>query len=105
MANDRLNSLKIGIGNSGLRNNDRIKTFKGSGWVLDKKWTFEKGIDASHAEKMVFKIVRKELKIPQHLSKALIGHGHGHTETMDADEVSLFELEKIIKRVIKGLRG
>jgi hypothetical protein len=28
----------------------------------------------------------------------------GQTETMNADSITLFDLEKIIKRVIKGLK-
>ena len=101
LTNKELNSYKVGISNSHLKNNDRVKIFKASGWTVHKKWQFENGIDAWESEKQVFKIVRKELKIPQHLSKKQIGYGHGHTETMNADLISLVQLVKIINKVIK----
>ena len=105
LKNDKLGALKVGIGNSNLKNNDRIRVFKASGWKLYKKWDFEKGIDAWTSEKGVFKILRKELKIPQHLTKSEIGYGHGHTETINADLITLSELEEIVEKVIKGLQN
>ena len=104
LMNDKLNAIKVGIGNSNLRNNDRIKVFKASGWKLCKKWNFEKGIDAWTTEKRVFQIIRKELRIPQHLTKSEIGYGHGHTETINADLIALSDLEDIVEKVIKGLQ-
>jgi hypothetical protein len=53
-------------------------------------------------EKEIFRIIRKELKIPSYLTKADMPHTGGHAETMDADLITLLELEKIIKKVIKG---
>jgi hypothetical protein len=104
LKNDKLNAIKVGIGNSNLKNNDRITVFKASGWKLYKKWDFEKGIDAWTTEKGVFQIVRKDLRIPQHLTKLEIGYGHGHTETINADLIALSDLEDIVEKVVKGLK-
>lgn len=103
LKNDELNAIKVGIGNSNLKNNDRITVFKASGWKLYKKWDFEKGIDAWTTEKGIFQIIRKELRIPQYLTKSEIGYGHGHTETINADLIVLSDLENIVRSVIKQL--
>jgi len=53
-------------------------------------------------EKAVFQVIRKDLKLPIHLTKKHMPITEGHTETINADSISLIELEKIIKRVIKS---
>jgi len=42
--------------------------------------------------------------IPQYLSKEQMPQ-RGETETLDAELLSILELEKIIKKVIKGYRN
>jgi hypothetical protein len=99
ITNSSLNSYKIGIGNQGLKANDRLLTFKRSGWNTYRKWNFEFGMQAWSIEKKIFIILRKELGLPAHLSKSSIGYGHGHSETVDAELITLLQLEKIIKKV------
>jgi hypothetical protein len=42
------------------------------------------------------------MKLPIYLSKEQMPVTGGHSETIDADSITILELEKIIKKVIKG---
>ena len=55
-------------------------------------------------ESAVFKVIRKDLGLPIHLSKEQMLKTEGHTETVNADSITLLQLEKIINKVIKGHR-
>ena len=95
---------KIGIGNpSDLKANDRIEIHKKYGWEIFKTWEFEDGKNAQKIEKEALRVIRKELHLPIFLSMSEMPQG-GQTETVDAEEISLRELEKIIKKAIKGLQ-
>ena len=102
ITNSNLNSHKIGIGNN--KEKDRIQSFLKKEWVLFRMWQFDEGIAAKKTESEVFRIVRKELKLPIYLAKEDMPITGGHTETVDADLISLIELEKIVGEVIKGLK-
>ena len=100
------NSHKIGMGNKKSNYTDRLTKFKKRGWTTYKVWHFKTGGQAWKIEQQVFKVIRKDLKIPSHLSLEQMGKRlGGQTETMDADLISLLELEKIIKEVIRGYRS
>jgi len=101
VTNDRLSAHKIGIGNH-KNSADRLTSFIKQGWITFKVWEFSSGSQALKIEKTVFKIIRNELKIPIFLSKEQMPKTYGHVETMGADSISLIELEKIIKKVIKS---
>ena len=77
--------------------------FKKQGWKTYKVWNFETGGEAWKVESAVFKVIRKDLGLPIHLSKGQMPKTAGQTETISADSITLLELEKIIKRAIKGL--
>jgi hypothetical protein len=62
------------------------------------------GTEALEIEKAVFKILRKDMKLPIYLSKEDMPKTEGHSETVDADSITLLQVEKIIKKVIKGLQ-
>jgi rRNA maturation endonuclease Nob1 len=95
---------KVGIANQPkLAKSDRVHKFKNHGWEVHKIWQFENGYSVLQIEAEVFRIVRKEMKIPQFLSKGQMKY-EGETETMNADLITLLELEKIIKKAIKGLQ-
>jgi hypothetical protein len=101
-----LNAHKIGIGNyKTLKKKDRLHRLIIKGWQPYRKWDFSTGKKAISAEQAIFKIIRKDKKIPIYLSSADMGKIGGHTETIDADRITLLELEKIIKQVIKGYRN
>ena len=51
----------------------------------------------------IIRWIRKDLKLPSHLTKELMKQG-GWSETVDADSITLLQLEKIINKVIKGLQ-
>jgi len=107
ITHDQLNSHKIGIGNvRSIKRSyeDRLERFKRDGWDTYKVWNFKTGGEALKVEKAVFKVIRKDLKLPIHLSKEQMPKTEGQSETMDADLISLKELEKIINKVIKGLQ-
>jgi hypothetical protein len=90
------NSHKIGIANSNNRH-DRLQILCGKGWAKYKVWNFETGMQALNIEKSVFKIIRKDLKLPIHL----VGI-NGASETIDADLISLLKLEDLINEAISS---
>ena len=104
ITNEKFNSHKVGIGNF-KKKGDRLKRFNKMGWQTHRVWKFETGEEALAVEKLVFKILRKDLKLPIHLSKEEMPKTEGHTETVEADLITLREIEAIIKRVIKGYRS
>lgn len=97
------NAHKIGIGNQ-RKQRDRIRKFMNKGWSVYKVWEFKTGAEVLKIEKEVFRVIREERKIPIYLSADEMPVTGGETETMDADLISLKELEKIINKVIKGLQ-
>jgi hypothetical protein len=104
ITHEELNSHKIGIGNIRPEKTawaDRLNKFKKEGWHTYKTWNFDTGDDAWKAEKAIFKIIRKDLQIPIHLTKEQMPKTEGQSETMNADTISLLELEKIIKKVMR----
>jgi len=100
-----LNANKIGIGNDKTqKKRDRLHRLMIRGWQPFRKWEFASGSKALEVEKKVFKIIREDRGIPVFLAKSDMPKTGGHKETMDADLISLKELEKIINKVIKGLQ-
>jgi len=95
-----LNSHKVGMGNH-KKLNDRLGKFNKDGWKTFKVWEMKTGSQAIDIEAEVFRILRKDMKLPIHLTKAHMSKTEGHTETVNADSITLIELERIIKRVIK----
>ena len=102
ITNVDLNSHKVGMGNH-KKNNDRLKQFLKYGWKAHKVWEINTGGIAIDIEAEVLRILRKDLKLPIYLSKEQMPKTRGETETVDADSISLLELEKIINKIIKGL--
>lgn len=103
ISNDDLNAHKIGIGNK-RKNRDRLRKFMNKGWEPYKVWEFNTGAEALKVEKAVFKILRKDLKLPVYLSAEQMPVTGGETETIDSDSISLVQLEKIVNEVIKYLK-
>jgi len=100
ISNKNLNAHKIGIGNQ-RKSRDRIKKFINKGWSVHKVWEIDTGAKALKVEKKIFKIIRHELKFPIYLSSDEMPVTGGETETVDADSITLLELEKLVKRVLK----
>jgi hypothetical protein len=96
------NSIKIGITNEN-RIVDRIKIHTRQGWELQNKYFFEKGDDAQHIELQVLKWLRKDLKLPIHLTSDMMPQ-NGHTETVSADSVTVIEIQNKIEEMIKDYK-
>ena len=103
ITNQELNAHKVGIGNH-KKVQDRLEKFLKKGWKTHKVWQTKTGAEALEIEKVVFKILRKDMKLPIYLSKEDMPKTGGHAETVDADSITLLEIEKIIKKVIKGYK-
>jgi hypothetical protein len=108
ITNSMLGAHKIGIGNVQEKIHiDRLKGNRGfikAGWKVHKIWYTESGALATRIETEVFRILRKELKLPQFLSKESMPKTRGESETVSADSITLIQVEKIINKVIKGLQ-
>ena len=101
MTHSDFQSVKVGIGNYDNAM-DRIKTHIKGGWETFRVFDFATGEAAKVCEKNVLEWVRKTLKLGIHLNKELMPFG-GYSETIDMNEVSIMELEKYTKQVIKNL--
>jgi hypothetical protein len=100
----KLGAHKIGLGNIAKKlKADRLHRLKIEGWEVSRVWNFNEGKKALMFEKQIFRILRKDLKLPIFLSKDQI-RNEGYSETIDADSITLSELEMIIKKVVKGYR-
>jgi hypothetical protein len=106
ITNDKLNAHKVGIGNFQEKTTkDRLHNFGKRGWTTHRVWKFNTGFDAMEIETKVLNILRKEMALPIYLTKEDMPATGGHSETVGADSITLLELEKIIKKVIKGYRN
>ena len=104
ITHQQLKAHKIGIGNIAKKlKADRLHRLKLEGWETHQIWNFTDGKKALKFEKEIFKLLRTDMKLPIFLSKDQI-RNEGYSETINADSITLLELEKIIKRVIKGLK-
>lgn len=104
ITNDKFKAHKVGIANTAkLKKTDRVHRHKNDGWLVHKIWEFKDGIFLLQIESEVFRILRIERKLPQFLTKGQMKY-QGETETVNAELITLVELEKIINKVIKGMR-
>ena len=107
ITNSLLGAHKVGIGNKQIENkNDRIygrRGFVSQGWEVFKIWNFANGEIATKLETEVFRALRKDLELPIFLSKDDMKITGGHSETVDAESISLLELQKEVAKAIKKL--
>jgi recombinational DNA repair protein (RecF pathway) len=97
-----LNSHKIGIANvRKIDHRDRLNQFKAKGWQAFQVWQVKTGLDALNIETKVFRVLRKDMNLPQYLSEKEMPITGGWSETVGADSISLVELEKIINKAIQ----
>ena len=101
ISHTEFNSHKVGLGTV-KKTDDRLTKFTKRGWIKYKTYHFKTGEEALKIEKSVFQVIRKDLKLPIHLTKKHMPITEGHTETVNADSITLLELEKIIKKVIRS---
>jgi hypothetical protein len=99
ITHEDFNSHKVGVGNSNNKH-DRLKILGGKGWSKYKVWHFKTGREAIDIETDIFRTIRKDLKLPIHLSNL-----NGASETVNADLISLPELETLINESISSNKG
>jgi hypothetical protein len=104
ITNPKLQSHKIGIANSYKtnQNEDRLKRHEKHGWILVKKYEFEKVRTAYEIEKEILKWFRVDLSLPFHLAPKMMPQG-GFTETISSEYLDVGEITKKVEEVIRSL--
>ena len=95
-------SIKVGISNIDATPN-RVRSHEIEGWKLYKSFNFGTGQSAEDVENEVLTWLRQDKGLGVHLSKDMMRQG-GYSETVDANEISVLEIEKFVKGLIKGLQ-
>lgn len=104
ITHENLAAHKIGIAN--VQEKIRIDRLRGNrgfinhGWDVYKIWHFKSGAEATLIETAVFKVIRKDLKLPPYLSKDDMPKTRGESETIGAEAIGLTALERVINQVI-----
>lgn len=88
---EEFRSIKVGISNVEAILN-RLEAHKKNGWSEYKSFNFDTADEAEYFETMLLKWLRKERGLQAHLVRELMPQG-GFSETVDAEEISLPEIE------------
>jgi hypothetical protein len=88
---EEFRSIKVGISNVEA-NLNRLEAHKKNGWSEYKSFNFDTADEAEYFETMLLKWLRKERGLQVHLVRELMPQG-GFSETVDAEEISLPEIE------------
>jgi recombinational DNA repair protein (RecF pathway) len=100
VTNSSLNAHKVGIANvAKQKKSDRLHRLNNHGWEVVQRWDFAEGAIALKIEAEVFKVIRKDLAIPQFLEVGIMKYG-GETETMDANLIDLTTLIGIVSKAV-----
>jgi hypothetical protein len=99
---DEYSSIKIGISNNEATPN-RVRSHEIKGWTHFKSFNFATGQIAEDIENLLLAWIRNDKKLGIHLSKDLMKQG-GHTETIDAMEITVIEIEHKIRELAKFKR-
>ena len=73
---------------------------KKNGWSEYKSFDFSTADEAEYFETKILNWVRNERGLPPHLVKELMPQG-GFSETIDADAISLLEIEIKLKSLLE----
>jgi hypothetical protein len=84
---EEYSSIKIGVSNLDSRPN-RIKVHQKNGWSVYRIQNFKNGRAAEEIETQVLRWIRKNKRLPVHLSPKLMPQG-GHSETVSTSEIAL----------------
>jgi DNA-directed RNA polymerase subunit RPC12/RpoP len=101
IANPGLAARKVGIANKG---SDRLETFAKSGWLVLAKWESENGVLIQELETLILRWIRKELGLPQFLTKQDMGKAAGWSETFSDEGVSNISIQVKIDQVLASLK-
>ena len=103
---EEFGSHKVGITGSGSRA-DRLKGFSALGWEIHKTLELPTGEDAHEVEQEVLNSYREQNFCP-YLTPDLMKSMGGHSETIDAEAVSLLDLwrqiEEVAEEINRGLQ-
>lgn len=102
MQHDEHSSIKIGISNNEATPN-RVRSHQLQGWKHFKSFNFATGQIAEDIENQLLSWLRNDKHLGIHLSKDLMKQG-GHTETVDAMEITVIEIEHKTRELIKFKR-
>jgi hypothetical protein len=96
-------AFKVGIGNSGkIKKSDRLRRFIRQGWELIEVWNYKDGKSAAQVEQEFFRVIRKDLKIPQNLQRKHLKYG-GETETFSMTLITKKECMNILNKLNKDM--
>jgi hypothetical protein len=84
---EEYSSIKIGVSNLDSKPN-RIKAHQKNGWSVYRIRNLRNGRAAEEIETQVLRWIRKNKRLPVHLSPKLMPQG-GHSETVSASEIAL----------------
>ncbi len=101
---NEFNSIKVGIGNTDSRP-DRIKSFLKNDWQLFNKYSFDIGNYAWKIEVDVLRWLRKDLKLPQHLTLNEMRKTGGQSETVSGDSITILEIQQKVEELLKDYRN
>ena len=97
ISNSKLNALKIGIGNSTITKNNRLKKHEKYKWKAEYVFDFENGFLAYEFEQTLLKYLRNKLRLLPHLTRVDMPQG-GHSETMDVKKIPLVKLLDLVRK-------
>jgi len=92
-------SIKVGISNNKSRPN-RVRQHEINGWIHHKSINVLNGQIAEDIENEILRWIRIEKKLDIHLTKNLMKQG-GHTETVNALKITIFEIQRKLEKTIK----
>ena len=102
LQHDVYQSIKIGISNDSATPN-RVRSHQSDGWKHYKSFYFATGQIAEDIENEVLNWLRNEKQLGIHLSKELMKQG-GYSETVDAMEISVLEIERYLRKILSELQ-
>ena len=102
MKHEIYQSIKVGISNIDAQPN-RVRSHEIQGWKLYKVFNFATGQIAEDIENEVLNWLRSEKGLGIHLTKDMVKQG-GYSETTDANEITLLEIDQYLNAAIKGLQ-
>lgn len=97
---EEYDSIKVGVSNVNSKPN-RLNQHKKNGWSVFKTLNFKSGRAAEIVETKTLQWLRKEMKLNRHLTADLMPQG-GHSETVDASEISLLQIWQKIEDISKS---
>lgn len=95
-----LAARKVGIANKG---SDRLETFAKAGWSVLAKWESDDGLLIQELETLILRWIRKELGLPQYLTKKDMGRAAGWSETFSEEGATNFKVQSKINEVFATL--